>query len=51
MIERGSRIVCCSDGRVVFQLPRGNLETIYPKIVSLYRVKDCIDHREYLKAL
>ena len=51
MVERGSLIICCSEGRVIFQLPRGNLETVFPKVVTLYRVKDCIDHCDYLKAL
>lgn len=50
-IERGSRIVCCTMGRIVFQLPRGNLETVYPKTIVLAEVKDCIYSLNYLKAL
>ena len=35
LVERGARIVGITNGRVVFQLPRGNLEGIFPKIIML----------------
>ena len=34
-VERGAQIVCCSANRVIFQLPRGNLETILPKALTI----------------
>jgi len=34
-VERGSRIVIQNGTRTVLQMPRGNLETIYPRIVML----------------
>ena len=49
-IERGSKIISCSLGRCIFQLPRGNLETIYPKIITQYSVKLLIEANNYLKA-
>lgn len=34
-----------SEGRVVFQLPRGNLEGIYPKIIMINLVKKKIESK------
>lgn len=34
----------------MFQLPRGNLETIFPKVITLHRVKECIGHCDYFRA-
>ncbi len=45
LVERGSRIVTISEGRVVFQLPRGNLEGIYPKIIMINLVKKKIESK------
>jgi hypothetical protein len=39
-VERGSKIITCTKGRVVFQLPRGNLEAIYPKLLMIAEVKN-----------
>jgi elongator complex protein 1 len=50
-VERGSKIVCCTLGRVVLQLPRGNLETIYPKTIVLALVKGAVYDFNYLRAL
>ena len=49
-VERGSKIIGCSKGRCVFQLPRGNLEGINPKIVTILNVKRAVDELDYLKA-
>lgn len=38
LVERGSRIIGITEGRLVFQLPRGNLEGIYPKIIMINQV-------------
>lgn len=34
-VERGSRIVTINGTRTVLQMPRGNLEGIYPRIIML----------------
>lgn len=52
-IERGAKIVtvipsACS---LVLQMPRGNLETIYPRALVLAKVRESIDHRDYKTAL
>ena len=47
LTERGSKIIAVTEGRVVFQLPRGNLEGVYPKIIMIDRVKKCLESRRY----
>jgi elongator complex protein 1 len=32
-VERGSRLVSCTQSRLVLQMPRGNLEGIHPRII------------------
>lgn len=50
-IERGSEIVSISDQRVVFELPRGNLEIVYPKILLFQEMKRLIIvEKNFLKA-
>lgn len=49
-VERGSKIITCSQGRCIFQLPRGNLEGIYPKTITLLNVRRAIGHLDYLRA-
>lgn len=51
-IERGSTLVTVAPSRyaVILQAPRGNLETIYPRIMVLTAVRDFIKDKEYLKA-
>lgn len=39
-----------SDGRLVFQLPRGNLEGIYPKVIMINLVKKKIEDKHYKDA-
>ena len=53
--ERGTRIVCTAyaDLKLVLQMPRGNLETIYPRPLLLtYICSELIDHqpRNYQRA-
>ena len=44
-IERGSRIVCAvpADTKVVLQMPRGNLEVIYPRSLVLSATRRHLD--------
>lgn len=51
-LESGSLLVTSvpADGRVVLQLPRGNLETISPRVLVLDRVCDHLDRKEYRDA-
>ncbi|KAG5673316.1 hypothetical protein PVAND_003376 [Polypedilum vanderplanki] len=48
-IERGSRIVTLvkNKSQVIFQLPRGNLETISPRILSLKIIKKHLNVSNY----
>lgn len=52
-IERGARIVSVipSIFAVVLQMPRGNLETIYPRALVLAGIRKSVDGRKYKKAL
>jgi elongator complex protein 1 len=49
-IERGSILVCSSLNRVILQHPRGNLETVYPKILLFFAMKKWISERRYKEA-
>lgn len=51
-IERGSMLVTCIPTKysVIFQAPRGNLETIYPRIMVLTAVRLFLSRLEYMKA-
>jgi hypothetical protein len=44
-VERGSELISVSSQRVVFQLPRGNLEIIYPKLLLFHEIKLLINQR------
>lgn len=48
-IERGARLVTAmpSASSVVLQMPRGNLETIYPRAMVLARIRKLIDEKNY----
>ncbi|SPP83870.1 putative elongator complex protein 1 [Drosophila guanche] len=54
-IERGAKLVTAIDeeARVVLQLPRGNLEAIYPRLLVLDQVKVLLNDRRgrYLAAM
>ena len=51
-IERGARLVTAMPSifAVVLQMPRGNLETIYPRALVLAGVRDSINKRKYKRA-
>lgn len=51
-LERGSLLVTSvlADGRVVLQLPRGNLETISPRTLVLDKICDHLDRNAYGRA-
>ena len=51
-IERGARIVtaCPSTFAIVLQMPRGNLETIYPRTLVLAGIRQNLDSRDYAQA-
>ncbi|KAJ2822274.1 putative elongator complex protein 1 [Coemansia erecta] len=52
-IERGSAIVAAEPvgDAVVFQMPRGNLETVRPRALVLAAVRRALDARQYRAAL
>ncbi|KAJ1752223.1 putative elongator complex protein 1 [Coemansia sp. RSA 1821] len=52
-IERGATIVLADPvgDNVVFQMPRGNLETVRPRALVLAAVRRYLDAREYRQAL
>ncbi|CAD6571565.1 MAG: hypothetical protein ASARMPREDX12_004578 [Alectoria sarmentosa] len=51
-IERGARLVTVMPSifALVLQMPRGNLETIYPRALVLAGIRDSINKRDYRKA-
>ncbi|RKF59894.1 Elongator complex protein 1 [Golovinomyces cichoracearum] len=51
-IERGARLVTAipTDLSVVLQMPRGNLETIYPRAMVLAGIRKLIEEKNYRKA-
>ncbi|KAL8708632.1 MAG: hypothetical protein Q9225_007574 [Loekoesia sp. 1 TL-2023] len=51
-IERGAKLVTAvpSTFAVVLQMPRGNLETIYPRALVLAGIRQSIDEKKYRKA-
>ncbi|KND02563.1 Elongator subunit IKI3 [Spizellomyces punctatus DAOM BR117] len=51
-VERGSRIVTAVPGDIslVLQMPRGNLETVYPRALVLATVRRLIDKKDYRAA-
>jgi len=50
-IERGAKIVTVDPGiRTILQMPRGNLEGIYPRIITLKQVIEDIENLKYGRA-
>ncbi|KAN0014791.1 hypothetical protein ACTFIU_001109 [Dictyostelium citrinum] len=51
-VERGSRIVAVvpHDTRLVLQMPRGNLEAISPRSLTLATIREMINNHQYLSA-
>ncbi|KAK9712591.1 putative elongator complex protein 1 [Basidiobolus ranarum] len=51
-VERGSKIVAAisSSMSLVLQMPRGNLETVYPRAMVLSAVRESLDRLDYRSA-
>merc|ERR1712137_401181 len=51
-VERGSRIVAVVpyDTKVILQMPRGNLETIYPRALLLSHCRNLLNNLDYRNA-
>ncbi|KAG9229092.1 elongator complex protein-like protein 1 [Amylocarpus encephaloides] len=51
-IERGARLITAMPSvlSLVLQMPRGNLETIYPRAMVLAGIRNLIDEKNYRKA-
>ncbi|KPM45720.1 Elongator complex protein 1 [Neonectria ditissima] len=51
-VERGSRLVTAipTNMSLVFQMPRGNLETIFPRAMVVAGIRDLIDEKNYARA-
>ena len=50
LVERGARILGVVGGKVVFQLPRGNLEAILPKVIAISQVHKLLADKHYRRA-
>lgn len=52
-IERGSKLVTAlsNDCQVILQMPRGNLESIYPRPLLIHTLKGLLDKRQYHKVI
>lgn len=42
-IEKNSRLVAVADEKIIMEMPRGNLETINHRILTLHKVKELIE--------
>ena len=53
LIEPGTRIVACvpNDSRIILMMPRGNLETIFPRALVLDDLKQLMDRGLYSEAV
>ena len=49
-LERGSIIVTCSGIKTILQMPRGNLETIMPRLIVLDEIKKNVLNKKYENA-
>ena len=49
-LERGAVLVCCSGIKLILQMPRGNLETISPRLIVLDEIKKDVLNQHYEKA-
>lgn len=50
-IERGGKLISIinRDARTILQMPRGNLEAIYPRVLALDIVGSLLDHQKYFE--
>lgn len=46
-IEKGARLVCTGHDKVVLQMPRGNLESIFSRIFLLESAEKLVNKRDY----
>jgi len=49
-VESGSKIITVTGNSVILQLPRGNLETIKPRPLTILSAVELIQNQKYLKA-
>jgi elongator complex protein 1 len=51
-LERGSKLITIvpNDSKTILQLPRGNLEAIHPRVLSLYIIGGLLDELEFAQA-
>ncbi|WXC61328.1 hypothetical protein SNK03_007204 [Fusarium graminearum] len=51
-VERGSRLVTAipSNMSIVLQMPRGNLETVFPRALVVAGIRNLIDEKNYARA-
>ncbi|KAF4981587.1 hypothetical protein FZEAL_2653 [Fusarium zealandicum] len=51
-VERGSRLVTAipANMSIILQMPRGNLETIFPRAMVVAGIRDLIDEKNYARA-
>ncbi|RWS03471.1 elongator complex protein 1-like protein, partial [Dinothrombium tinctorium] len=51
-IERGAKIITCvsNEAKVILQMPRGNLETVFPRVLLLDEIKQLLDKNDYKSA-
>jgi len=49
-LERGSTLVTCSGIKTILQMPRGNLETILPRLIVLDEIKKNVLNKKYQNA-
>lgn len=51
-VERGARLVTAMPTRMslVLQMPRGNLETIYPRAMVLAGIRKLVEEKDYAEA-
>lgn len=41
-VERGSKIVTISGFKVILQMPRGNIETVYPRLLMFKALREML---------
>ena len=49
-IENGASLLAASDIEIIFQMPRGNIETIVPRALVVHKMRSMLDNGEYKQA-
>ena len=51
-VERGSRLVCSvpTESKTVLQMPRGNIEVVHPRALTIVLLTDLLDKRQFKDA-